>query len=265
MCLCTWVRVERVNGGPQRSGARAIVGINCPPWTKRCPDQQIYTKLCSSESLCDAKSKLNECSYLPHLPSGQKLFISTTKAWNNRSACVDAAERARCDVELQFGQSGLRELRCGGRTIPDSPAHKVCQQSALCSNARQGLRKWACETLASTCVPFPFVSWVCVSRSHKCCWSVARRAEQKLLKAFGPRLGRRSCNRQLRFWDVCSACKRKDTQIKPGNNNNNNNSFLSPIHPPRVAHSWNVPLHQWLMGTQGKLRLVGAMTLKTLK
>lgn len=97
------------------------------------------------------------------------------------------------------------------------------------------LRKWACETLASTCVPFPFASEVCASRSHKCCWSVARRAEQKLLKAFGPRLGRSSCNRQLRFWDVCSACKRKDTQIKTVNNNNNI-SFLSPVHPPSVVH-----------------------------
>lgn len=69
----------------------------------------------------------------------------------------------------------------------------------------------ACET--STCVPFPFSSDVCASRSHKCFWSVSRRAEQKLLKAFGPRLGRSRSSRQLRFWDVCSACRWDGTQI----------------------------------------------------
>lgn len=42
-------------------------------------DQQIYTRLCSSQSLCGAKRKLNECSYLPHLPSGLHLFIPQQK------------------------------------------------------------------------------------------------------------------------------------------------------------------------------------------
>lgn len=68
----------------------------------------------------------------------------------------------------------------------------------------------------STCLPFPISSEVCASRSLKCFWSVSRRAEQKLLKAFGPRLGKSSCNRQLRLWDVCSACKRDGTKIAFG-------------------------------------------------
>lgn len=43
-------------------------------------------------------------------------------------------------------------------------------------------------------------------RSHKWYCSVSRSAEQKLLKARGPRLGRRNSKRQFFFPEVFSAC-----------------------------------------------------------
>lgn len=60
-------------------------------------------------------------------------------------------------------------------------------------------------TLTSMYVSLPSFSGDCVSRSHRCCCSVSRRAEQKLLKALGPLFGKSSSKRQLRLWDVGSA------------------------------------------------------------
>lgn len=67
---------------------------------------------------------------------------------------------------------------------------------------------WSClikSVLTSICVSLPSFSGNCVSRSHRCCCSVSLRAEQKLLKALGPRFGRSCSKRKLRFWAVCSA------------------------------------------------------------
>lgn len=107
--------------------------------------------------------------------------------------------------------------------------------------------------LTSTCVSLPSFSGDCVSKSLRCCCSVSRRAEQKLLKALGPRLGKSRSNRQLRFCNVCSAYSRD--QIRQYNN-----VFVQLLHYVYIGMSlssihWNKQINSLCTG--GQLCFIG--------